>query len=266
VLDEGKFGPKVDQIYGLHMIPDLNVGYVAVKSGPIMAASDLFTITVKGRGGHGARPQGTKDCIVAACQLVLSLHTIVSRNINPLDSAVLTVGVINGGYGYNIIADKVVLGGTVRTLFPTTQELIIQRMQSLCQGLSQGFDLECSLDYQKSYPCTVNKSEEHVEKVRAAVRQVAGSQRIILPETAMASEDMSFFLNRVPGCYFFLGCSPVELKAPVALDPQSTSGGTSIIQKESSVGQLHTCNFDLNERVLPVGVSVFVHLIRQLLA
>jgi len=149
------------------------------------------------------RPQGTNDCVVAASQLVLSLHTIVSRNINPLDSAVVTVGTVNGGYGYNIIADKVVLTGTVRTLFPTTQELIIQRIQSLCAGLAKGFEVECSLDYQKTYPCTINKSEEHVEKVRAALHKVVGPQHVVLPETAMGAEDMSFFLNRIPGCFFF---------------------------------------------------------------
>ena len=177
VLDEGQYGPKVDAIYGIHLWSFEPLGNVCCRDGPVMAASDKvwhtyylltssyyvliessiqFFIEVKGKGGHGAAPQGTVDAIVETAHLITALQTVVARNKDPLESGVLTCGTINGGYGYNIIADKVEVSGTCRSFTPDTQELIKSRMQGICCGIAHTFGGEIDLKYHYGYPPTVN--------------------------------------------------------------------------------------------------------------
>lgn len=147
-LEDGPLGPRVDAIYGLHLWSFDRLGNIGCREGPVMAASDKFEIHVKGKGGHGAAPQGTVDAIVEAASLVTALQTIVSRNKDPLDSGVITCGTINGGYGYNVIADSVKISGTTRSFTSGTQNMIKCRMGEICCGVAATFGGEIDLDYQ----------------------------------------------------------------------------------------------------------------------
>ena len=149
VLADGPFGPAVDIVYGLHLWSYQSTGSVQCQHGPVMAASDKFEIEVKGKGGHGAAPQGTVDAIVEAAHLVTALQTIVSRNKDPLETGVVTVGTINGGFGYNIIADSVKLTGTCRSFNAKTQDMIEARMGELCCGVASMFGGEINLHYKR---------------------------------------------------------------------------------------------------------------------
>jgi amidohydrolase len=147
VLEDGPCGPRVDSIYGIHIWSACHVGGVECSEGPVMAASDRFDISVRGKGGHGAMPAGTVDAIVEAAAVVTSLQTIVSRNKDPTQTGVVTCGQISGGYGYNIIADHVKITGTCRSFTAETQELIRTRMCQICCGVAQTYGGEIDVDY-----------------------------------------------------------------------------------------------------------------------
>lgn len=238
----------VDEVYGLHLWSYAPPGQVLVKDGPLMAASDAFDITVEGSGGHGAVPEGTKDAIVAAANLVMQLHTVVSRNVSPVDSAVVTVGQLNAGYNYNIISDRAHVRGTVRTLLPATRDTVIRRMEEVCRGVAASFDLAVRLDYQPGYPATVNDSAECVQRVRDAAAATVGAGGTVSTLPTMAAEDFSYFLQKRPGCFFFVGCSPVDLDS-----------GEDVVPHHKSV-------FTIDERCLAIGASTFVRLVRSRLA
>ncbi|MEE9168035.1 MAG: M20 family metallopeptidase [Candidatus Neomarinimicrobiota bacterium] len=235
--------PHVDQIYGLHLWNYQYFGTVGIKEGPILAATVPFTITVKGRGGHGAAPQGTVDAIVVAAHLVTSLQTIVSRNTNPLESAVITVGKIEGGHTFNVIADKVVLQGTARAYTETVRELIISRMNEIISGVEATFGADISLEYGDGYPPTINSSAETKVASSAAGKIVGeGAQ---FPYMSMGGEDFSYYLQKVPGCFFFVGSAPEDS------EPMSVPH--------------HCSHFNFDERALAVGSSIFVQLVEDLL-
>eukprot|EP00475_Leptophrys_vorax_P038035 TRINITY_DN6631_c0_g1_i5.p1 TRINITY_DN6631_c0_g1~~TRINITY_DN6631_c0_g1_i5.p1 ORF type:complete len:319 (+),score=91.45 TRINITY_DN6631_c0_g1_i5:1489-2445(+) len=248
--------PKVDQVYGIHLWSYLKVGVVGVKSGPLMAASEGFYIDVKGRGGHGAAPQGTCDAIIAGTNLVSQLNTIVSRNIAPLDSAVVTVGTFNSGYNANVISDLTKISGTIRSFEEPVMEILHQRMKEICVGIEKSFNVEVDLKFavDRSYPVTRNSSRECVENVRRAALKVVPSELVTEPQSTMGAEDFSFFLNELPGCFFFIGSYP----------------GTADPKKEAAFEYLdrphHKFNFDLHEDALGVGASIWVQLIEDLLA
>ena len=236
-------GGPVDCVYGIHLWSFAKLGEVCCSSGPVMAASDKFEIVVKGKGGHGAAPQGTVDAIVEAAALVGSLQTIVSRNKDPLAAGVVTCGTINGGYAYNVIADRIVITGTSRSFTPETQELIKTRMGCICCGVAQTYGGEIDLKYEYGYPATVNAYPECVAAVTAAAAKVVGPERAALPQKTMGAEDMSYFLQEKPGCFFFVGAAlPGEATRPH-----------------------HKSVFDFDERALLVGASILVHLVRDLL-
>ncbi len=208
-----------------------------------MAASDRFHVHVHGRGGHGAVPDGTADAVVAAGALISGLHTIVPRNVSPLDPAVLTVGTVNGGFASNVIADKVSLSGTVRTFCPKVQDTMIRRMGEVCHGLGTAFAVEAKLHYHKGYPCTINRSKPHLDNVVRAARKVVGEKGLVEPKQVMCAEDMSYFLDQRPGCFFFVGS---------ALDTKD-------------LRPHHKSNFDIDERCLAVGASIWVELIEDIM-
>jgi amidohydrolase len=182
-----------------------DLGSILCSNGPVMAASDHFTIDVEGQGGHGAMPAGTVDAIVEAAYLVSSLHTIVPRNLDPFETGVLTCGTINGGYGYNIIADKVTITGTCRSFNKEAQELIKSRMQCVCCGIAQAFGGKISMNYEYGYPPTVNSYPECVDIVAKSASKVVGKERATLLQRTMGAEDFSYFLQERPGCFFFVG-------------------------------------------------------------
>ena len=233
----------VDEIYGAHLWNYQKYGTIGVKSGPIMAAADLFEIIIEGKGGHGATPHGTVDAIIVASQVIQSLQTIVSRNTNPLESAVVTVGKINGGYNFNVIADKVSLQGTTRAYTEENRQLIKTRMNEILDGIGSAFNATIILNYKDGYPPVIN-NDDCASKLLAAATKVVGDGAGN-PYLSMGGEDFSYFANEIPACFFFIGSSPKNR------EPLSTPH--------------HCSHFDIDEEALLVGTNTFVQLIEDLL-
>ena len=232
---------KVDEIYGLHLWNYQLYGEVGIKDGPVMASADLFDIEVSGKGGHGATPQGTIDAIVVASNLVTMLQTIVSRNTNPLESTVLSIGKIKGGHNFNIISDKVHMSGTTRAYTEENRKMIKQRMKEVIEGVSKSFGADIKLNYKDGYPPTVNHSSQ-VEKVLEAASSVVASGAKN-PYLSMGGEDFSYYLQNKPGCFFFVGSAPNENE--ILSTPH------------------HCSHFNIDERALLVGSSVYLNLIEN---
>jgi len=248
ILEEGKCGPSVDQIYGIHLKANQTTGTVVVKDGPLMAASDRFSISVKGSGGHGGMPAEGTDAILAASHLISQLHSIVSRNIEAVEPCVLSVCNIRGGDSYNIMPAEVVFGGTVRTFQESTQTRVQNRILDLCKGVERSFGVKIDFDYRKCCPCTDNNSPEHVQYVREATWAVVGKARTIVTPPVTGAEDMAEFLRLRPGCFFFVGANVSEGVPNVA-----------------DTTQHHSPTFDIDERSLLIGASIYVHLVESLL-
>jgi len=229
---------NVHEIFGLHVWNYQKSGTVGIKDGPVMAAADIFTLKIKGKGGHGATPQGTVDCVVVASYLIQALQTIVSRNTNPLDSTVVTIGQINGGYNFNIIADEIILKGTTRAYTEKNRILIKTRMKKIILGIEKMFNASITLDYKDGYPPVINNTSL-TEKLKLIAKQIVG-KKVTEPYLSMGGEDFSYFANKVPGCFFFLGSSPKGRK--LMSTPQ------------------HCSHFDIDEDVLVIGSSIFVEL------
>ena len=229
---------NVDEIYGMHVWNYQKSGTVGVQSGPVMAAADIFTIEINGIGGHGAAPQGTVDSIVVASHLIQSLQTIVSRNTNPLESTVVTIGQINGGYNFNIIADKVILNGTARSYTNNNKTIIKKRMKEIINGIEKMYNAKINLNYKDGYPPLIN-DERASKNVSNAATKIVGSN-VIKPYLSMGGEDFSYYTNKIPGCFFFLGTSPKD--RPPMSTPQ------------------HCSHFDIDEEAMLIGSSIFVEL------
>ena len=232
---------KVDEIYGLHLWNYQLYGEVGIKDGPVMASADLFDIEVSGKGGHGATPQGTIDAIVVASNLVTMLQTIVSRNTNPLESTVLSIGKIKGGHNFNIISDKVHMSGTTRAYTEENRKMIKQRMKEVIEGVSKSFGADIKLNYKDGYPPTVNHSSQVEKVLEAASSVVAGGAKN--PYLSMGGEDFSYYLQNKPGCFFFVGSAPNENE--ILSTPH------------------HCSHFNIDERALLIGASVYVNLIEN---
>ncbi|NOZ07502.1 MAG: amidohydrolase [FCB group bacterium] len=242
MIEEGVL-EDVDEIYGIHLWNYQKFGTIGVKSGPILASADIINIVIEGTGGHGAAPQGTVDAIVVAAQLINILQTIVSRNTNPLESTVVTIGKIQGGSNFNIIADKVVLNGTTRAYTEENRQLIKTRLQEIVDGVAATHKAEIKLKYFEGYPPTVNNAEL-TQKVMTAAEKIVGTGAG-LPFLSMGGEDFSYYAQKIPGCFFFVG------SAPESEEPGSVPH--------------HCSHFDIEEQALLVGCSVYVQLIEDLL-
>jgi amidohydrolase len=228
--------PEVDAIIGLHLWNQLALGTVGVRSGALMAAVERFHFTIFGKGGHGAIPQQTIDSIVVASQVVTALQTIVARNIDPIDSAVVTVGQFQAGSAANVIADRATLSGTVRYFNPKYAGYFQPRLEQLIGGICQSHGARYELHYESRYPPVINHPEM-TALVRSVAESVVESPIGIQPNCqTMGGEDMSFFLQAVPGCYFFLGSANPEL----GLDFPH-----------------HHPRFDFDETALALGVEIF---------
>ncbi len=233
----------VDEIYGIHVWNYQPVGEVGAKEGPILAAADLFDIIIKGVGGHGATPQGTVDAVIVAAHLIQALQTIVSRNTNPLESTVITIGEINGGHNFNIIADKVRLAGTTRAYTKENRSMIQRRMQEIIDGIAKSFGAEITFNYTDGYPPTINHAGP-VKKVLQAAGKVVGPGAGE-PYLSMGGEDFSYYLQKVPGCFFFVGSAPDG-------------------QRQFSTPH-HCSHFNMDESALSVGTSVYLNLVEDIL-
>ncbi len=231
--------PRPDAAFGLHVWSPLPVGYAELRAGPVMADTSELRMVVKGRGGHGACPHETIDPIVAAAHLVVALQTLVSRNVDPLDSAVLSVGKIRGGSIMNAIADEVVLDGTMRTYLPGTRALLMRRLQELARGVDQTFGTRSVIEVIERYPPMVN-DPEMTRWATGVLEDLLGPGRVGGDLRLMGGEDMAFYLQEVPGCFLFLGAGNPE---------------------EGIDKPHHNPGFDIDERVLPLGSELLLRLV-----
>ncbi|MEP0755565.1 M20 family metallopeptidase [Trichocoleus sp. Lan] len=234
--------PQVDGIIGLHLWNNLPLGTVGVRTGALMAATEGFRCTIQGKGGHGAIPHQTVDSILVSAHIVTALQTIVARNVSPLESAVVTVGELHAGKALNVIADTAFFTGTVRYFNPVLGELIPQRIEQIIAGICQSHGATYQLDYKRLYPPVINDAKM-AELVRSVAEGVVETPIGIVPECqTMGGEDMSFFLQAVPGCYFFLGSANVE--------------------KELAYPHHHP-RFNFDETALEMGVEIFVRCVEK---
>lgn len=233
MIDEGVMeNPRVDYALGCHLWPGIEEGRVGVKTGPLMAAMDRFDLTIKGAGGHGAMPHLCIDAIDVGAQVVNALQRIVSRQMNPLKPTVVTVGQFTAGSAFNIIAEEAHLSGTTRTFDPDVWRSWPERIDRIVKGICQSTGAAYELDYQPGYPVTINDAWM-AELVRQVAASVVGTENVVDPEPTMGGEDMSFYLERSKGCFFFLGVGR-ENGAP-----------------------LHNPKFDFNEENLLTGVELY---------
>lgn len=235
VMVEEGVADDIDSIFALHLWPGLPFGTAATKSGPIMAAADAFEMKVKGRGGHGAMPHLTADAIAISAQVVTALQTIVAREVDPVEPAVITVGEIEAGSAFNIIPETARLGGTVRTLNADLRESMPQRIEELARSVAQGMRGDAELDYTFSYPVTVN-DEASARRALDVIGDLFGEDDALeLSNPTMGAEDFAFFLEKLPGAFVWLGIG-------------------------EEVAGLHTPTFAFDEEILPRGSALLAAL------
>lgn len=235
MINEGVLeNPKVDVIFGAHVWHDVPAGKIAAQSGPIMAAPDSFVITITGRGGHGAQPHLCIDAIAIAAQVINGLQHIVSRLSNPLDPVVLTIGKMVGGVRGNVIAEKVVMDGTLRTLNQATRTQCKKWIEEQVASVCEFYGAQHEVRFTDAYDITISDDEVTDFLIQSA-RKILGQEQVLTKlEPSMGAEDFSFFMKDIPGVYFRLG-----------------------IQDEDKVHPIHHNRFDVNEEVLRVGMKVF---------
>ncbi|MEX0270793.1 M20 family metallopeptidase [Leptolyngbyaceae cyanobacterium UHCC 1019] len=234
--------PDVDAIIGLHLWNNLPLGTVGVRSGALMAAVECFECVIQGKGGHGAIPQQTIDSVVVGAQVVNALQAIVARNVNPIDSAVVTVGEFHAGTAHNVIADSAKMSGTVRYFNPLYKGYFGKRMEQVIKGVCESQGATYNLNYWELYPPVIN-DRAISDLVRSVAEEVVESAIGVVPECqTMGGEDMSFFLEAVPGCYFFLG---------------SANAAKGLAYPH------HHPRFDFDETALSMGVEIFVRCVEK---
>lgn len=194
----------IDAVYGVHLWTPLPYGRIATRPGPLMAAADEFTIELFGRGGHGALPHETADAVVAGAALVTALQTIVSRSVNPTEPAVVSVGSIRAGTAPNVIAERCTLTGTVRSFDESVRSLIRKRLHAIADAVCRMHGASFTLDYRDGYPPVVNDARE-AERCFAVAEALFGPETAVHSEPVMAGEDFAYYLQRVPGCFMFVG-------------------------------------------------------------
>lgn len=209
VADGALENPRPDVTLGLHLWNTLPVGTVAVTPGPSMAAADIWDCVITGKGGHGASPHETQDPIIATAQILSALQTIVSRNVKPVDTAVVTVGSIHGGDAFNVIPPEVRLKGTIRTYTEETKALVHRRVREVCEGIAASLGCRAEVEI-RSTTLAVDNDPEVAARVAGIAAQVVGEENVRHDERSMGSEDVSFFMADVPGCYFFVGSANAE--------------------------------------------------------
>ncbi|MGY3066027.1 amidohydrolase [Pantoea agglomerans] len=239
MIDDGLFGRfPCEAVYAIHNWPELPLGQVQTRPGAIMAAADRFDIRVLGGGGHAAQPHLTRDTLLATSELVVQLNTLVSRALDPCETALLTVTRMQGGFSHNMIPAEANITGTVRTFSPAAQATIEARLRQMAEHITAAHGLHAEVSYLRYYPATLNSAAEAQFCLQALTQ--AGITAEAAPQPALTSEDFAFMLQARPGAYLWLGSAPCK--------------------------PLHHAAYDFNDALIPHGVNVFVTLIRQALA
>ncbi|MGH9935494.1 MAG: M20 metallopeptidase family protein [Blastocatellia bacterium] len=235
MIEEGCLeNPRPSAIFGLHVMPNIEAGQIGYNSGPAMASSDRFSITVRGKKVHGAYPHDGIDTVVVAAECVTALQTIRSRRINTQEPLVITIGSIHGGNRFNIIADEVKLEGTMRTLNEEVRAKAIEMMKQTLAGVTSAYGASYEIEFGSNNPVTYN-DPALVEATLPMMRKIAGDKNIISPRPQMGAEDFSLYQKAIPGFFYFLGVG------------NKAKGITAMI---------HTPEFDIDEESLVVGVKV----------
>lgn len=243
MVEEGLFRQfPMEQVFGLHNWPGIPVGEISAMPGPVMAGTCSFEISIRGQGCHAAMPNQGVDTLIVASHLVLALQTIVSRNLHPCESAVVSVTQIHGGAALNVIPDDAVLRGTIRSFKPEVQSMVEQAIARLCDGMAVTYGAEISRKFDQRYPPTVN-SIAATELCRRAATAVLGEDKVRCADLpSMGAEDFAYMLLEKPGCYVWLGNGP-------------GTGGCS----------LHNPHYDFNDAILPIGISYWVSVVESAL-
>jgi amidohydrolase len=228
--------PNVDAALALHVGVGIRAGQIALRTGPVNAAADTLKIVVRGVGGHAARPQAAVDTMVVAAHILIALQTIVSREVDPFQPAVVTIGALHGGVAGNVIPASAEMNGTVRTHSPEVRDLIERRIREMVPTLAKAMRAEADVIYLRGYP-TMRNDEAMVDVVRAAATEVIGADNVFTREPGMAGEDLAFVAERVPTCMFGLGVA----------DPE-----------RDIIYPPHHPRFDADEDALACGVKVMV--------
>lgn len=241
MIEDGLFEKfPCDAVFAIHNKPGLPLGHIVTKGGPLLAAADRWDIRIKGKGGHAAHPHTTLDPMVVGANIVMALQTIVSRNIDPIDSSVVTVGFFHAGSAYNVIPGEAHIGGTTRTTTPENRALIERRINEICDGAAKMHGVKIEIEHKPGYPPTVND----VEQARFAADVAAGvcGEHNVKDNTrpSMGAEDFSYMLEKVPGAMVWLG-----------------NGGDSV--------SLHNSRYDFNDMAIPFGASFFVRTVERFL-
>ena len=241
----------VEAVFGLHNWPGLPAGSLAVSPGPVMASSNEFKITIRGKGGHAAMPDRSIDPIPLACQLVQSFQTIISRNKKPIDTGVISVTMIHAGEATNVVPDSCEIQGTVRTFTTEVLDLIEQRMRELSVHSCAAFGASCEFEFHRNYPPTINSAAE-AGFAREVMLDLVGPGLTLVQEPTMGAEDFAFMLQARPGAYLFLGNGDGAHRASYA------GGG-----HDAGPCTLHNPHYDFNDELIPVGASLWVELSRR---
>lgn len=227
----------IDEVFGMHNFPGLPLGEFAIRSGPLMAAADRLTIEIEGVGGHAARPHLSVDTVLVGAQIINQIQSIVSRNVDPLQSAVVSICVFQAGHTDNVIPQTARLSGTARSFTPETQDLLEKRLHEIIEGTARLYGAKAKLTYSRDYPVTRNH-EAQTQFAASVAAEVAGPERVNIDVApVMGAEDFSFMLNARPGAFIFIGNGP-------------------------SAG-LHHPAYDFNDEAIPVGTSYWARLVEK---
>ncbi len=243
MVEEGLFDRfPVEGVYGMHNMPGLAVGHIAASTGPVMAAADVFTITITGAGGHAAFPHRAVDPVFAAGEIIVALQTIVARNTDPLSSAVVSVTMMAAGEASNIIPETATLTGSARTFTDEMRDLVETTMKRIVEGVAAAHGATATLDYERGYPATVNHPAESEIAARAAAAAVGADKVVRDFPPMMGAEDFSYMLRERPGCYVFIGNGEGDAHP-----------------------MCHSPDYDFNDDILPIGVSYWARLVEEAL-
>ena len=227
----------IEAVYGIHNQPNMQLNHFYVTHGPMMASYDVFEIKITGVGAHAAAPHLSKDTILTATQIVNGLQSIVSRNVDPLSSLVVSVTQIHSGDTWNVIPQQAVIRGTVRTFDAKIQDMAENRIKQIAAGIASTFEAKAEVDYQRRYPATINYAKQADIAIKAAKNVVGEASVIIDPNPSMGAEDFAFMLKKIPGAYVWLGAG--------------------------QGANLHNPAYNFNDEVLTTGVEYFIEIVKQ---
>jgi hippurate hydrolase len=251
MIQEGLFERfPMDAVFGMHNWPGSELGKFAASAGPVMASSNEFKITLRGKGGHAAMPHNALDPVPVACQLVQAFQTIVSRNVKPIDAAVISVTMIHTGEATNVIPNACELQGTVRTFSLAVLDMVEQRMRNITTHTCAAFDVTAEFEFKRNYPPTINSATE-TDFARQVMASVVGKANVQEQEPTMGAEDFSYMLQAKPGCYAFIANGDGDHRAI------GHGGGPCM---------LHNPSYDFNDALLPLGATYWVRLTERWLS